>query len=82
MIRRKICIWIGCNDINHEGRFVWVHNNRPITFSNWTPREPSNGRGVEDCCVMGFPHSHHGPGQWNDFRCNDPDPVNYFICKK
>ena len=78
LLGRKISIWIGCNDISHEGRFVWVHNNQPITFSNWKPGEPNNV-GNEDCCMMGFPH---GLGQWNDWRCNNADLVDYFICKK
>ena len=70
-------IWIGCNDLNREGRFVWIHNNRPITFSNWAPREPNNHRN-EDCCMMG--HINHGAGQWNDGHCHIGEPN--FICKK
>ena len=80
MLNRKISIWIGCNDLNQEGRFVWVHNNQPIVFSNWKPGEPNNNGGNEDCCMMGY--YTHGADQWNDWQCNNLDRVDYLICKK
>ena len=72
--QRKLRIWIGCNDISHEGRFVWVHNNQPIAFSNWTPGQPNNS-GNEDCCMTGW----YKIGGWVDVNCNYHGT---FICKK
>ena len=76
---RNIGIWIGCNDIAHEGRFVWFQNHRRITFSNWAPGEPNNA-GNEDCCMMIYPTSYHRAGQWNDAPCGHL--FENFICKK
>ena len=72
---RPLRIWIGCNDINEEGRFVWIHNNQSLTFSNWTPHEPNNYRG-EDCCIMGWFYT----SEWNDIKCSGAYG-DTFICK-
>ena len=66
--------WIGCNDIAHEGRFVWSHNNQVVTYSKWSSGQPDNGRKTEDCCML----LHHG--YWNDDQCYNSHKS--FICKK
>ena len=40
--------WIGYNDIDSEGTWVWVDGNSSI-YTNWHPDEPNNGRGIQDC---------------------------------
>lgn len=60
------CHWIGLNDAQTEGLFVWS-SGEPITFTNWHPGEPTNGNGVEDWCHLGLPWV--GPSvyaSWND----------------
>nr|XP_002125316.1 alpha-N-acetylgalactosamine-specific lectin-like [Ciona intestinalis] len=59
--------WIGLNDIQREGRFVW-EDGTLLTKSqeNWYPTEPNNyGRGED--CVGG---NHAGSLKWNDYRCS------------
>ncbi|XP_062616801.1 perlucin-like protein [Saccostrea cucullata] len=64
--------WIGANDIEQEGRFVWTENNNNVTsFSNWHPDEPDD-TGGQDCvhlCRQGF---------WEDAGC---DGVFSYICE-
>ena len=70
----KICTWIGCNDIAHEGRFVWSHNNQVVTYFKWYSGQPDNYGKNEDCCMLVHDR------RWNDYPCNEA--IESFICKK
>lgn len=59
-------IWIGLNDEQVEGTFVW-YDQSPVTYSNWAPGEPNNSGGNEDC-VQIYPNGSN-PGSWNDLPC-------------
>ena len=56
-------LWIGLNDIDSEGTFVWSDGS-PVTYTNWVPGEPNDyfGFGVmgEDCTLM------TASGSWNE----------------
>lgn len=54
-------VWIGFNDIDVEGTFVW-ENGESVTFTNWSAGEPNNSGG-EDCAEM------RPSGLWNDIPC-------------
>lgn len=56
-------IWIGFNDEQTEGSFVW-YDQSPITYTNWAPGEPNNTGGNEDCTQI------YPDGMWNDLNCN------------
>ena len=51
--------WIGLNDANQEGSFVWSNNN-PLTYSNWYPDQPNNKNNYQDYVAM------LSNGLWND----------------
>ena len=52
--------WIGINDVENEGTFVWA-NGDPVTYTNWAPFEP-NDFGGQDYGVLNY-----GPtNQWDD----------------
>nr|XP_006816513.1 PREDICTED: hepatitis A virus cellular receptor 1-like [Saccoglossus kowalevskii] len=42
--------WIGLNDIDTEGTFVWA-NGEPLTFTRWAGSNPNNS-GNQDCVQM------------------------------
>lgn len=54
-------LWIGLNDVNTEGEFVWA-SGEPVTYTNWADGRP-NDLGDEDFVEMNFdPVS----ANWND----------------
>lgn len=61
-------LWIGSHDQDVEGKWTWLPNNIPATYTNWAPGEPNswNGDSMEDCTIMkGW------DGQWNDISCDN-----------
>lgn len=54
-------LWIGLNDAESEGSFVWA-SGESSTYTNWIINEPNNQFGNEH-----YAHMWHGfDGQWND----------------
>ncbi|XP_013385293.1 perlucin-like [Lingula anatina] len=60
--------WIGANDRENEGRWVWVATNATLTFTNWfrPDDEPNNLNGNEDCVVIYYKEYNN---KWNDASC-------------
>jgi hypothetical protein len=63
--------WIGLNDRNVEGEFVWTDGS-PVDFENWGPESPKPWGEHEDCVSNAF----HG---WMDVPCEEHFG---FICKQ
>ena len=60
-------LWIGLNDIQEEGTFVWG-SNQPAYYQNWAPGEPNSGGGFfpdEDYTMM-WGIGSGADGMWND----------------
>ena len=53
-------IWIGFNDIQHEGQWVWADGS-DVTYTHWVGGEP-NDQGGEDFGSI----SVYGAGMWSD----------------
>lgn len=77
ILSRTCTAWIGGNDIETEGQFVWDKSNTKIGFSNWSPGNPSidfpDQAPTRDCVDL------YRDGKWNDRRCTYLNP---FICEK
>ena len=62
-------------DIEVSTSYRWMSSDRPLSYTNWHPGQPSNLPG-EDCGVLwkdfGF--------TWGDDYCNDSKEL--FICEK
>lgn len=65
--------WIGFNDIDSEGNFVWI-SGQPNSFTNWNMGEPNDADG-EDCTEL---YTVVPGGVWNDAPC---DSGHNFICE-
>ncbi|XP_061169443.1 perlucin-like [Saccostrea echinata] len=66
--------WIGGTDAFAEGQWVWISNQKPLTYKGWAPGEPNNGVGGA-CLTLAYHEGYH----WNDDHCrNEYD----FICEK
>ncbi|KAL9974658.1 hypothetical protein ACROYT_G011721 [Oculina patagonica] len=66
-------IWLGGNDINSEGSWVWEDGENWGRFTSWISGEPNNQYN-EDCLVMVFE-----VGNWNDLSCS---ASRARVCKK
>ncbi|MDP6931873.1 MAG: lectin-like protein [Myxococcota bacterium] len=64
--------WIGLNDRDTEGTFVW-EDGTAVSYTNWHSGEP-NDWGGEDCGQL----NRWGDGTWNDEPCSY---TFYFICE-
>jgi hypothetical protein len=67
-----VTIWIGANDRQREGTFVWS-NGDPFQFELFAAGEPDNTFGVQDCVERRVDSS------WNDRVCSVENP---FVCER
>jgi len=75
---RNEYFWIGSNDIEAEGNWVWS-SGEPVVYTNWNEGEPNNCGdcgGPPNCCpedaaVMNWAHSGFGD-YWNDLPSDGP----------
>jgi hypothetical protein len=67
--------WIGLNDRDKEGTFLWS-NDDPVVYTSWASGEPNNGGNWrnEHCVVTNY----GGVAQWNDDQCTR---TFRYICK-
>ncbi|XP_078702868.1 perlucin-like protein [Branchiostoma floridae x Branchiostoma belcheri] len=72
--QREEAFWFGLHDQREEGRFEWVDGSALGPYNLWSPGEPSNGGGNEDCVI----YSPRYKDKWNDVLCHIE--VN-FICQ-
>ncbi|MFK8002006.1 MAG: C-type lectin domain-containing protein [Polyangiales bacterium] len=63
--------WIGLNDREEEGIYVW-ESGASSTYRNWGDSEPDNF-GNEDCAVI------RADGRWNDQDC---DAARRVVCER
>lgn len=64
--------YIGINDVEKEGHFMFTDDSPLQNYSNWRTEEPNNAYGGEDCVEM------VNTGGWNDVECR---PTMYFVCE-
>ena len=63
-------IWIGLNDTNEEGTWVWVNGERSVNAAVcWSEGQPSNSGGAENCAEI-LTASGGGFGT-NDIACSN-----------
>ncbi|PKU49608.1 collectin-10 [Limosa lapponica baueri] len=64
--------FIGLNDMEKEGQFVYADSSPLQNYSNWKEGEPHDPAGREDCVEM------LSTGEWNDSECQ---VTIYFVCE-
>ncbi|XP_021522870.1 collectin-11 isoform X3 [Aotus nancymaae] len=65
-------VFIGINDLEREGAFVYSDRSPMQTFNKWRSGEPNNAYDEEDCVEM------VASGGWNDVACHT---TMYFMCE-
>ncbi|XP_038047202.1 CD209 antigen-like protein 2 [Patiria miniata] len=67
--------WLGCSDRSTEGQWLcYKEAASGVTFRNWSPNEPNNRGGTDDC--MAF---HMVDGKWSDSKCDAR--IVYAVCE-
>lgn len=66
--------WIGGNDRQQEGSFVWTDGDA-IDFFNWDSGEPDIGGTPDEDCIL----FDGGNGEWSDEECSDD---NDYLCER
>ncbi|XP_005994607.1 collectin-10 [Latimeria chalumnae] len=65
-------VFIGLNDAENEGQFMYTDNTPLQNYSSWRDSEPNNAYEGEDCVEM------VSTGGWNDVECH---LTIYFVCE-
>lgn len=65
-------VFIGINDLDREGTFVYADRSPMQTFHKWRGGEPNNAYDEEDCVEL------VASGGWNDVACHITMP---FLCE-
>uniref|UniRef100_F7H2F8 Allantoicase n=1 Tax=Macaca mulatta TaxID=9544 RepID=F7H2F8_MACMU len=65
-------VFIGINDLEREGAFMYSDRSPMRTFNKWRSGEPNNAYDEEDCVEM------VASGGWNDVACHT---TMYFMCE-
>ncbi|XP_029941423.1 macrophage mannose receptor 1-like [Salarias fasciatus] len=67
--------WIGLRKFGvASGQYLWVDNS-PVSYTHWSPGEPNNANGEEQCVQM-----NRHQGGWNDVNCGWAGAG--YVCKK
>ena len=70
--------WIGLNDIDEEGNYMWVDGNSLLAGEvEWLPGRPNNVGAGEDCAHYNFQNN---ANELNDLPCSNTDV--YALCEK
>nr|XP_039273072.1 collectin-11-like [Styela clava] len=73
-------LWLGFNDIQQEGRWVWSDNVELFDFY-WRGGEPNNAWGVEDCARLRIESHETGKITVNDLPCTQMAITSRYICE-
>ncbi|XP_031550580.1 uncharacterized protein LOC116288006 [Actinia tenebrosa] len=68
-------VWIGLNDLNKEGNFVYSDGSE-VTYKNWNKDEPDDFANFQDCAAILLSNDKYS---WSDQPCGLELP---FICRK
>ena len=79
MLNEDKNLWIGYNDNQTEGHWVWTNTGKHGSFTKWSPGEPNNAgpeSGGQDCAVI---QKKKKVTTWDDQGCENGE---YFVCEK
>ncbi|MEY4546978.1 MAG: hypothetical protein RL685_3173 [Pseudomonadota bacterium] len=71
--RVRTSFWLAVSDRAQEGRMLGSGGD-PVDFFNWSPGQPDDFQGREDCVVKTTP-----AGTWNDRPCSN---VIAYVCER
>ncbi|XP_052790947.1 C-type lectin domain family 17, member A-like [Mya arenaria] len=72
--QRNLQYWMDGTDLASEGNWTWEQTGDTFEISDWSPHEPNQNAGEEDC--LSYLSTN---GRWNDEHC---DKREGYICEK
>eukprot|EP00105_Crassostrea_gigas_P015832 XP_011432965.1 PREDICTED: perlucin-like protein [Crassostrea gigas] len=63
----KVRFWLDHTDVGKEGRWKMFSTGKSPTFSFWSPGQPDNHRGSQNC---GYSYFNKNTGAWDDGGCS------------
>nr|XP_022310794.1 uncharacterized protein LOC111116095 [Crassostrea virginica] len=73
LIKNNKNTWLGGNDGDREGSWVWSGGLLSWNYANWKAGQPDDSNS-EDCLMM-YPEN----GEWNDLKCSE---TLMFVCER
>ena len=65
--------WIGANDLDKEGEYIWEHSGQNASYQQWPNNQPSPASADEQDCI-GIRYT----TDWWDMECFK---LFYFLCE-
>ena len=69
--------YLGADDIDEEGMFVWKSTGQPLSYTNWAQGEPNDYGTGEDCAALSI----YGSRRYWDDKCCICSPTRPVVCE-
>lgn len=78
----QVQMWLGLRKVHAKAQFQWVDGTSLDSYTNWSPGEPNNDKGLEMCSEMLVSAESHWLKKWNDVRCAAAKYNSITVCEK
>ena len=65
-----IAVFIGFNDLDTEGIYIWDSTGQPLSYTNWMAGDPNDGDAFPGENCGGMIMLEMSGGQWADVPCD------------
>ena len=76
---KQVSFWVGANDRQEEGKFMWQNSEQLVPHAFWYKNEPNNSGGDENCAAFYSTTARDFFGKLNDDQCYN---TRVFVCER